>query len=322
VHADIYRAAEGQSVQRNQTAGEYIRGMLASHPWTSIDTALQGMTTYPFTNKWTGFDPWSRNLGPVLSWLSGLGLLLSLRTREGRLLLVVLAGSLVPYALTWKLISDWRFTMHAYPFFLIASFHAIRQLAVVLRPAALRDLLQRRPTRVALGWSAGLVFAAALTAFTIVALPPKVAAETLRAGEPVSFGPYVRDRIYFDGGWSRAVREGNVAARRSTDRVARMRLPLPEVADYVMTIRMDPFPAPSPAATTPLPVVRVLVNDQLVGMVELQWDPQRIGSYRVTVPASAIRKGRNRLALIPATHDGREARIRFWYVRLWKAPTA
>jgi len=52
-------------------------------------------------------------------------------------------------------------------------------------------------------------------------------------------------------------------------------------------------------------------------------DPQRIGSYRLTVPASAVRNGRNRLAFVPADRDGREARIRFWYVRLWRAaPTA
>jgi hypothetical protein len=63
------------------------------------------------------------------------------------------------------------------------------------------------------------------------------------------------------------------------------------------------------------------MNDQLIGMTQLQWDPQRIGSYRFTIPAFAVKRGRNRLTLAPAGDDGRSARIRFWYVRLWTAPT-
>ncbi|MDQ3487192.1 MAG: glycosyltransferase family 39 protein [Acidobacteriota bacterium] len=322
VHADVYRTAEGQQVQGNQTADEYIRGTLLSRPWTSIDTGLQGMTTYPFTNKWTGFDPWSRKLGAALSWLALLGLVLFLRTREGRLLLIILAGSLVPYALTWKLIFDWRFTMHAYPFFLLASFYALIEMMVLLGPSRLRELAHQRPERKRLlAWTAGLAVAAGVLVVMFVIVPPRAAAETLRAGEPVSFGPYLRDRLYFDDGWSGPSRGGNVVARISTGGAARLHLPLPEVRDYVMTIRMDPSPGPAAAVTTTSSWVRVLMNDQLVGMVQLQWDPQRIGSYRVTVPASAVRSGRNRLTLSPSDRDGRAARIRFWYVRVWTVPT-
>jgi hypothetical protein len=319
VHADIYRAAEGQHVQRNQTASEYIRATLADRPWTSIDTALQGMTTYPFRNKWTGFDPWGRWLGTGLKWLAVLGLILFVRAREGRLLLVVLAGSLVPYALTWKLIFDWRFTMHAYPFLLLAAVHGLHQLAGLLHPGRIRERRQPSPARsLTPAYAAGLG-AGATVALSFIFLHPRVAAETLRAGDAVSFGPSLRDRIYFDGGWSRPSTQGNVVARISTGRVGRIALPLPEVGDYVITIRMDPFPAPGPDAAGPLPVVRVLLNGQLVGLVQLQWDPQRIGSYRVTVPASAVRGRRNQLSL-GASDQG--TRIRFWYVRVWRAPTA
>lgn len=321
VHANVYRAAEGQHVQGSQTAGEYIRGTLLSRPWTSIDTALQGMTTYPFQNKWTGFDPWSRKLGVALSWLALLGLILSLRTREGRMLLVVLAGSLVPYALTWKLIFDWRFTMHAYPFFLLAAFYATHELIVLLQHARIREWGQFRPERkAALRWTAGLALASSVLGVMFVIVPPRAAAEALGAGDPVSFGPYVRDRIYFDQGWSRPSKAGNVVARISTGAAARVDLPLPDARDYVMTLRMDPFPAPA-AAEIPATSVRVLMNDQLVGTVQLQFDPHRIGSYRFTIPASAVTTGRNRLKLRPTGSDGREARIRFWYVRLWTAPT-
>ncbi|MBA3639753.1 MAG: glycosyltransferase family 39 protein [Acidobacteriota bacterium] len=322
VHADVYRAAEGQQVEGAQTASQYIRGTLLHRPWAAIDTGLQGMTIYPFTNKWTGFDPWSRQLGTVLSWLALLGLFVFLGIPAGRLLLVVLAGSLVPYALTWKLIFDWRFTMHAYPFFLLASFYALHETVVLLRPSRLRELMQHRPQRGrVVRWTAGLAFAAALVVVMLVVVPPRAAAETLRAGEPVSFGPYLRDRIYFDNGWSSPSTEGNVVARISTGGAARLHLPLPEVRDYVMTIRMDPFPAPATDGATSSSLVHVSLNNQPVGMVQLQWDPQRIGSYRLTIPASAVRSGRNRLTLRRSDREGREAGIRFWYVRVRTAPT-
>jgi hypothetical protein len=321
VHADVYRAAEGQQIEAKQTATEYIRATLSTRPWTTVDTALQGMTTYPFTNKWTGFDAWSPWLGRILSWLAILGLALHLRTREGQLLLVVLAGSLVPYALTWKLIFDWRFTMHAYPFFLIASFCAIHRVGVVLRPAHLREWIRQPSDRsLAPAMKVGALSGAAV-AFTFLLLHPSVAAETLRAGDPMSFGPYYRDKIYFRNGWSSAKREGNVVTRISTGRAGRIDVPLPEICDYIMTIRMDPFPSPRPDTMTPLPAVRVLLNDQLVAVVQLQWDPQRLGSYRVTVPASAVRAKGNGLTLMPSDGQGRETRIRFWYVRVWRAPT-
>jgi hypothetical protein len=35
------------------------------------------------------------------------------RSSAGRLMLLVLATSLIPFAPTWRLISDWRFTEHA-----------------------------------------------------------------------------------------------------------------------------------------------------------------------------------------------------------------
>ena len=137
----------------------------------------------------------------------------------------------------------------------------------------------------------------------------------------MSFGPYYRDKIYFRSGWSGAARQGNVVTRVSSGSAGPIDLPLPEICDYVMTIRMDPFPAPGPEAIAQLPTVRVLLNDQLVAVLQLQWDPQRLGAYRVTLPASAVRAKGNRLTLVPSDAQGRGTRIRLWYVRLWKAPT-
>lgn len=317
VHADVYREAEGKTVESKQTAGEYIRGTLVGRPWHTIDTALQGMTTYPFTNKWSGFDRWAAWVGRVLSWMAVLGVFLFAGSPAGRVLLVVLAGSLVPYALTWRLIFDWRFTEHAYPFFLIAAVYAMHQVARLFSPSRLRTLASRPPARrPVVARAAGLLAVAAVTAFALRVLPSKVAAESLRAGEGVSIGPGARDGMYLFDDWSSPSREGNAVVRISQKRRARIRLPLPEVRSYDMTVRMDPFPAPSGGAETAQPTVRIMVNDQLAGRVELQWDPERMGAYRLTLPASMIRSGRNELALIPADAEGREAKIRFWYVRV------
>ena len=45
--------------------------------------------------------------------------------------------------------------------------------------------------------------------------------------------------------------------------------------------------------------VRVLLNRRMVGLLDLSWDPERVGSYRVTLPAEAVRAGRNELVIIP-----------------------
>ena len=82
--------------------------------------AREAMTSH-FANKWRGFDPWLRGIGRWIAWLAIAGLLLFATTREGWLLLVVLAGSLLPHAASWPVGAEWRFTMHAYPFYLIAA---------------------------------------------------------------------------------------------------------------------------------------------------------------------------------------------------------
>src|SRR6185312_15190609 len=56
------------------------------------------------------------------------GLLALPFSRDGRLLLVILLGSLLPYAFTWN-VGDggaWRFTMHAYPLYVAAGVMILR----------------------------------------------------------------------------------------------------------------------------------------------------------------------------------------------------
>jgi hypothetical protein len=96
-----------------------------------------GLTTYPFDNKWNAYDVWLPHASVALRLLAVIGLVLFLRRCEGRLLLVVLLTALLPFAFTWRVAggSEWRFTLHAYPFYLIAVAHAVDRGRVVMRRA-------------------------------------------------------------------------------------------------------------------------------------------------------------------------------------------
>jgi 4-amino-4-deoxy-L-arabinose transferase-like glycosyltransferase len=137
-HTKFYRSRSGLSFQDSMGWIDYLRAGSPLREQAAI--GLEGVTTYPFRNKWHGLDyvaPWL----PRPLALAGLaGLLLFLRSREGRLLLVVLLTSLLPYAFTWRILggAEWRFTMHAYPFYLVAAGLAITSVADGLRRALRR----------------------------------------------------------------------------------------------------------------------------------------------------------------------------------------
>ena len=123
-HTEFYQSRQGMSPQSDLSAKRYIGAMVAEDPLRMVEVFAVGMTTYPFANKWRGFEPWWPGLGRWLSWSAVVGLGLMLRSSDGRFLLIVLAASLLPYAFTWEIWggAEWRFTQHAYPFYLVAAF--------------------------------------------------------------------------------------------------------------------------------------------------------------------------------------------------------
>jgi len=330
VHANVYRAAEGQSEQSGLTAAAYLKDMARTRPFRTADTVVLGLTAYPFQNKWRGFDPWMPGLGRGLAWASLLGLFLFTGSPAGRLLLVVLAASLVPYAATWKLIADWRFTAHAYPIFLIASGVAVGRILTVMSPSGFRALRTAEWKSRLVPWSltAGGV---ALGLWIVVrALPVLTVRESLLAGEAVTIMAGPRDGWFFTKGWSRPVTEGNVTARVAQGPFSIVRLHLPRKEDYGATLRLDPFPRPLEPPGAGLPAVRVFVNGSMVARFDLRWNPERVGSYEVRLPAHAVNAGSNRLELlvegagagaappgVPAVRpSGGGGRFRLWYVRI------
>ena len=62
-----------------------------------------------------------------------IGLIVLAASPHGRLLLLIMVTSLVPFAFTWKVDPNWRFTVHAYPFLLIAAAVGVGAAATIVR---------------------------------------------------------------------------------------------------------------------------------------------------------------------------------------------
>ena len=133
-HTRFYRSRTGQAYDTDMSWHGYLRRGFAAG--SLLETGVRGLTTYPFSNKWAGLDPVTPWLRRLLAPLAVLGLLLFLRSPAGRLLLVALLGALLPYAFTWRIPggAEWRFTLVAYPFYLVAAWAAVAGLVRLLRP--------------------------------------------------------------------------------------------------------------------------------------------------------------------------------------------
>jgi 4-amino-4-deoxy-L-arabinose transferase-like glycosyltransferase len=300
VHANVYRGAEGHASDPNATATGYVRDKLLRRPWQTMDEALWGLTATPFLNKWSGFDAWLPALGAGLSYAALFGLVLFVGGWPGRLLLVVLVGSLLPYAVTWRLGTDWRFTEHAYPFFLVASCMAIGRTATGLTPAALPRLRRwsLAPTRQLAVWLAVALGVGAGWWTATRVFPALVIRESLAAGEDVTVTVSGRDVALMGGGWSEPVTSASVTSRVAIGGEAEVLVPLPDVRDRGVTVRIDPFPSPLTESAQDLPVVDVFLNGSFVSRIELRWTPGRVGAYDLRLPRAAVRKGINRLRFV------------------------
>jgi hypothetical protein len=312
-HTGAYRATEGQSGDVKQTAGEYLGQHFRASPVRMIDTFMLGMTSYPFTNKWRGYQPWGEAVGRWLSRAAVVGLLLFLGSAPGRLLLVVLAGSMLPYAFTWRVAFDWRFTEHTYPFYLLAAAYAIRQLFTLIVPSRLREPMARyREPKAA--FALGATALAVLAGFWTITrvMPPLIASEALQSGENVSITAGDRDAAFFVDGWSSLEREGNVTTRVARASYSTLNVPLPDARDYDMTARLDPHPRPAEGSTPQLPTIVVFVNKQRVATFQMTWNPQRVGAYDFRIPAPLVTPGTNRITFMSESGG----LFKLWYLRI------
>lgn len=297
-HTGFYLSRGGHPTDQPPGALVYLLTSFRRLPIATFHTAVAGLTTYPFLNKWTGFGPWIPGLGSALAWLAVPGLIWLLQTRERRFALLLAGTSLLPYAFTWRIPggAEWRFTLHAYPFYLIASAAAAELLARHAR--SLPNLIRTRLTRPgrqagALGIGAGVVVVAACAAS--FALPYFEAREELSAGEPTVISAD-RGSVFFIRGWSRAIALGDTWMRFPIRPRAALRVPILRRQDHALSLRVDPF---EPASGDPQ-VIGVFLNGTQLATVVSRVTPETPAGYVITIPASHVRPGRNTLELISA----------------------
>jgi 4-amino-4-deoxy-L-arabinose transferase-like glycosyltransferase len=307
----------------------YIGGKLLNAPFQTLDTAALGMTSYPFLNKWDGFEPWLPGLGHWLAVAALLGLILFAASGNGRLLLVVLASAQVPFAFTWQLSADWRYTEFAYPFFLVAAGLVITNVIAFARPSRWRRLVARTPPlRTVCAWALTLGGIAVVAWMILRVFPVLTVREALLANREAVIAAGPRDESFFREGWSGRVKTYNVTARVARGERSVVDIPLPRSADYNIKVRLDPFPPPSDGVDD-LPSVRIFFNGDLLRRVTLTWNPEKVGSYDLVLRKALVRPGLNRLMFVgdrgsatEAAADGRQPNrsFRLWYVLVQPTP--
>jgi dolichyl-phosphate-mannose-protein mannosyltransferase len=323
-HTGYYRYAEGLPSQAPMSASQYVRTKFLRSPLRTVDTGVIGVVVQPFATKWSGLE--ARWLRPLLYWGAVAGLLMLPFVATGRLLLILLLTSLAPYALTWNLGGgdEWRFTMHAYPFYIVAACYALVRCgdaAVHIRRE--RSMTDWTRVRQAMIRSASMLAAVLLGWGLYLWMPWWVSRETLARGEDLTIGAGARDGSFFRRDWSPPHQEGLATVRVSLAERAAVWIPLPARRSYDVTLRFDPV---DPALQHR---VDVLLNRQLVARIGLGSDPQRVGSYRIRLPEEHVRVGGNQIMLIPdavipradaglrfAWVAGERLGVRLWYVRV------
>ena len=325
-HTGYYRFAEDRPIDTPMSAAEYLRGKFADRPIRTLDTGLNGLFVQPFVTKWRGFNEWVSGFGAFARAVSIVGLAALPFLAAGRLVLVALLGSLLPYIFTWNVGGGgaWRFTMHAYPFYIVAASVAVVGGARAIRSVAHRPELPGRATIVRFAWRGAVIAAIALLGVAgYFGLPWYVAREAIAHGESTSIEVGARDRVFYRAGWSVPHLE-NIRVRVSRSERPVIRLPLPERRAYDIVLRLDPVTPTSPEG------VDVLFNRHLVGRLRLSWNPERVGSYRLRVREDIVTAGSNELIVIPSSvvpasaagprfawlDPNERIGVRLWYVRV------
>jgi len=330
-HTKFYRYGEGLPSEKPMSAAAYVTSKIAGRPTAALDTVTTGLFVQPFVIKWRGLDAWIGGIGRVLSWLAIGGLLASPFFADGRMLLVILFGSLLPYAFTWNVAGggEWRFTMHAYPFYILAALSLVELgwhgASVLWRePQRVKTIAWQPVVRRVLPGAAIVALACALYAV----LPWFIVREAIARGDDVSIEAGSRDSRFFGPGWSAPYADG-LRFRVSQSERAIVRIPLPSRRTYQIVLRLDPV-APELQHRAV-----VLLNRQLLATLVLTWNPDRVGTYPVQLPFDKVRVGSNELTIVPdtlvpaasagarfATQDpGNRLGVRLWYVRVL-APAA
>lgn len=285
----FYRTREHYDAAESMSVREYLGMKMANRPYQFLNTAVSGFTSYPLNNKWSGFDYWSPLIGRFLYWAAILGLFLFLFSAEGRLMLVVMLASILPFAFTWDVKggAEYRFTIHVYPFFLVAACFVLIQALSLLKPSRLAQFssyIGAHGRSVALQIAA--VFAVVMLGWLgYRMLQIKQFEEALTSGESVAV-PAENDS-FFGKGWSAVVQVRDERLRVSDGPDSLLRLPLVAGKDHNLSITVNPLIYES----SPSMQLHAFLNNTAIGTIQLENKGAAV--YRVPLPKEIAHSGLN-----------------------------
>ncbi len=294
-HTVFYRGRAGLPYDAPMSALRFLgyeRG-----PFELLDVGLAGLTSYPFFNKWTDFDDWVPEAATILGAASAVGLAGFFFDPRGRLLLIALVGGLLPYATTWTVTggSEWRLTLHAYPFYLVAAFWALSAAARREGRGRLARALGLLSLSLAVAWPAasGLHFLRVR--------------EELHSGKPAFVSAGWRDLLLFSGDWSRPQAFDNGFAREKGQAAGSVRLPLAPGRGCGLVLRLRPAPGCGDPCDVDValegrPLSRIRIEEPAAGQ-------ERFGIYPLRVGPELVHEGTSRLTL-----GG--GKVSLWYVKV------
>jgi hypothetical protein len=286
-HASFYRDREGLPGQGPSNWMEYILG--GRRALDRLETLAVGLTTYPFDNKWHGFEDWNPFLGDVLRLAAVCGLACALAIPSGRFLMLILATALIPFAFTWGVRggSEWRFTLFAYPFYLSAAgltmTLAIQSWTALRRRELGRVAWRRRHEGILAAVAA--MFLASIPTLWLPALAYTRAADELAAGLTVDVNVETgsRARLFLASGWGKNTIVRDEVVRVSQGRSAILRVPLARGSDHRLALTVG-LPSHGDAA-----ILEVRSGDRLLDRLGLRGDAL-LGTHEILVPESAARR--------------------------------
>jgi tetratricopeptide (TPR) repeat protein len=286
----FYRSRENIPAEKPKTVALYLTEKLVERPYKFIDTGFVGLTRYPFLNKWKGFNYLSPFLSKILAGFALLGTILFLFSSHGRLLLVLLISSLIPYAFTYEIAggSEWRFTMHAYAFYMIAGalFLIVASGALCIQntwPLFSERALSKKSVLL----TSGIVLFVIISGWFLFNqsnfLRKK---EAIMADEAILIESGQRDFRFFNSGWFPAVE----SVRITKDAASGLSFPLKAAKEYNLILRANPvFEKAKPSS------ISVFVNDRSAGQIEVKETVD--SAYVLRLPQDFVKDGINQIDL-------------------------
>ncbi|NKB87712.1 MAG: hypothetical protein GKS06_05775 [Acidobacteria bacterium] len=311
----FYQGRGGPAAQAADSVGSWALGQLATQPLKFADSILLGLTAYPWSHKWVGLRPFLGVAGVTALQVAALaGIFGWLWSAKGRVLLGAGFLSMAPFALTWGIYAQPRFTMHVYPLLIVAAVHAPAQWIGawsqfrrgrsdrhrwLVRSVAPRALLTSSLVLVAMVWMFGI---------------PVVEARSQAASGVSGVAASWRDGFLFGAGWQPPEQEGNQVVRHMSESEALAAIYVADLRALHCTMKIGSTARRRQHSQ----VLKLTINGDWSRRFRLP-PTRELASYEFRVPRAALREGSN--ALMFTALDGAAAgeiasapRIRFWYV--------